>query len=65
MMALGGVFIGGGIAPKIVSFLEEGSFMRAFIAKGRLSSLLSKVPVRVVLNDNTALLGAAAYAQQK
>lgn len=63
MLAVGGVFIGGGIAPKIVPMLEKGAFMKAFTAKGRFSPLLAKMPVKIVLNDNTALLGAAVHAQ--
>jgi len=56
---LGGIYLGGGIAPKILKKLKEPSFMKAFIAKGRLSSLLSQIPVKVILNDKAALLGAA------
>jgi glucokinase len=57
-----GLFIGGGIAPRIVEKLQEGAFMRAFLAKGRMRSLLAAMPVRVILNDKTALLGAALAA---
>lgn len=63
LFAVGGVFIGGGIAPHLLSFLKEDSFMKAFAAKGRLSSVLSKIPIKVVLNEKTALLGAARFAQ--
>ncbi len=63
--ALGGVFIGGGIAPRLVSLFKEGEFMRAFLNKGRFASLLSKIPVKIVLNDKAALLGAFAYARDK
>ena len=62
LMATGGVYLGGGIAPKILPKLEEGAFMRAFVDKGRLSGLLEQIPVRVILNDRTALLGAALCA---
>lgn len=65
MLSLGGVFIGGGIAPKILPFLKERDFMRAFCDKGRFAKLLSQIPVKVILNENTALLGAAYYAQEK
>jgi len=58
-MAVGGLYIGGGIAPKIIQKLGEGTFMKAFTAKGRMQPLLEPVPVRVILNENTALLGAA------
>jgi glucokinase len=60
-LALGGLYIGGGIAPKILPAMQSGGFMKAFTAKGRFSSLLSAVPVRIILDDNTALLGAANY----
>ena len=60
--ALGGVYIGGGIAPKILDKLADGSFMRAFADKGRYTELLTRVPVRVILNPDTALRGAAAYS---
>ncbi|MDN3509154.1 MAG: glucokinase [Candidatus Neptunochlamydia sp.] len=63
MFALGGVYIGGGIAPKILSFFKEGSFIDSFKRKGRFSNLLGEIPVRVVLNDKTALLGAMYYAK--
>lgn len=62
VMATGGVFIGGGIAPKIIDKLKAGTFMQAFMGKGRLKPLLEAMPVRVILNDKTALLGAARYA---
>jgi glucokinase len=63
-LAFGGVFIGGGIAPHLLSFIKEGTFFKSFCLKGRFDSLLSKIPVKVVLNDKTALLGAAVYAQE-
>ncbi len=62
-MATGGVYIGGGIAPKILEKLMDGTFMRSFSAKGRMRSLLEAIPVRVILNDKTALLGAASCAK--
>jgi glucokinase len=61
-LALGGVFVGGGIAPRLLPFLDEGGFVRAFGAKGRLSPMLQSIPVAVVLDDRTALWGAAAVA---
>ncbi|HEX7124294.1 MAG TPA: glucokinase, partial [Thermodesulfobacteriota bacterium] len=61
-MATGGVFVAGGIAPRIVEKLKDGRFMEAFVAKGRLESILAAIPVRVILNDTAALLGAARYA---
>ena len=52
----------GGIAPKIIQKLTDSTFMDAFVAKGRLKPLLQEIPVRVVMNDKTALLGAARFA---
>ena len=62
MMALGGIYLCGGIAPKILPVLQSGEFMRAFVRKGRLQSMLESIPVWVIRNDRTALLGAARYA---
>jgi len=63
VMATAGLFIGGGIAPKIISKLKDGTFMQAFTEKGRMRSVMEAIPVRVILNDETALLGAAHYAE--
>jgi glucokinase len=63
LMATGGVYLGGGIAPRILPKLEDGAFMRNFTAKGRFTDLLAGVPVRVILNDRTALMGAALAAE--
>jgi glucokinase len=60
--ATGGVYIGGGIAPKILAKLKDGTFMRAFLDKGRYRELLSGMPVRVILNDQAGLQGAGFYA---
>jgi glucokinase len=60
--ATGGVWLGGGIAPKILPRLSDGLFLQTFTAKGRFVPFLEKVPVRVVLNDRAALLGAARHA---
>jgi glucokinase len=60
--AIGGVYVGGGIAPKLLAKLKDGTFMRAFLDKGRYRQLLSSIPVRVILNDQAALQGAAFYA---
>jgi glucokinase len=62
MLASGGVYIGGGIAPKIIKKLQDGTFLKAFLGQGRMRDLLSAMPVRVIMNDKTALLGAARYA---
>ena len=64
LKATGGVFIGGGIAPKIIEKLKDGTFMRAFLDKGRLTPLLETIRVQVVRNDKTALLGAARVASR-
>jgi glucokinase len=61
-MATGGVYLGGGIAPRIVAVLTGGAFRRGFVDKGRLTAFLERVPVHVVLNDRMALLGAADIA---
>jgi glucokinase len=65
LKAIGGVYIGGGIAPKILEKLKDGTFIGAFMEKGRMSSLVATIPVRVILNDKTALLGAARVAAEK
>jgi glucokinase len=62
VMAIGGVYIGGGIAPKIIWKLKEGTFMKAFKDKGRLSHIVAHIPVKVIMNEKTALLGAASRA---
>ena len=60
-LATAGVYIGGGIAPKILPKLKDGTFVRAFQVKGRFSKLLETVPVKVILDPKTALRGAAHY----
>lgn len=60
--ALGGIYLGGGIAPKVLPKLQEGAFMRAFTAKGRYKRLMASIPVSVILNPNAGLLGAASLA---
>ncbi len=62
VMAVGGVYVGGGIAPKIIWKLKDGTFMKAFKDKGRLSRIVAQIPVRVITNERTALLGAASRA---
>lgn len=59
--AVRGLYIGGGIAPKILDKLKDGVFMRAFVDKGRYTDLVKAVPVHVVLNEQAALRGAAYY----
>jgi glucokinase len=65
VLATGGMYLGGGIAPKILKTLKSGAFMEAFLDKGRMSSLLQSIPVRIILDDSCALLGAAAYAEAR
>jgi len=60
-LATGSVYVGGGIAPKLVRKLADGTFLRAFCDKGRLTPLLQKIPVKVILDPTTALRGAAAH----
>jgi glucokinase len=62
MLALGGVYIGGGIAPKMLPKMQSSIFLDAFYQKGRLTPLLKSTPVYVILNDKTALQGAAWFA---
>ncbi len=61
-LARGGIYIGGGIAPKILEELKKPAFLEAFVDKGRMKELLEKIPVAVILNDKTALKGAAVHA---
>ncbi len=60
VLATGGVYLGGGIPPRILSLLEKGQFMQAYLHKGRFADLLSDVPIHVILNPKVALLGAAS-----
>ena len=63
VLSMGGIYLGGGIAPKVLKTLKSGAFTKAFLDKGRLSPVLESIPVRVILDDTCALLGAAAYAE--
>jgi len=65
LLAAGGVYLGGGIAPKTLKTLQNGGFRDAFLDKGRLSPLLHTIPVRVILEERCALMGAAAYAEMR
>jgi len=60
----GGVYLAGGIAPKLVTKLKDGAFMRAFTSKGRFGELLSAIPVHVIMNPKVGLLGALHEAQR-
>ena len=62
VFATGGVYVAGGIAPQILAKLQDGTFMGGFLGKGRLSDVLARVPVRVIVNPRVALLGAAEEA---
>jgi glucokinase len=61
-LSAGGMYLGGGIAPKILSKLQDPAFLKAFTSKGRLSPVLQRMPVHVILNPKTPLLGAARRA---
>ena len=65
IMATGGVYLGGGIAPKMLAKLSGPLFMQAFTGKGRMQALLESMPVMVITNDQIALIGAARCAQVK
>ena len=60
-MATGGLFLGGGIPPKILPILKEHHFMNSFLDKGRFRELLAQVPVRVIVHPHIGLLGAAIH----
>jgi glucokinase len=62
IMSTGGVYLGGGIAPKMLAKLSGPLFMHAFVGKGRMQPLLEAMPVKVITNDKTALMGAARCA---
>jgi glucokinase len=65
VLSVSGLYIGGGIAPRILEKLKDGTFLKAFTDKGRLSQLLINMPVRVILESRAALMGAAAYAEAR
>jgi glucokinase len=62
LMAIGGVYLGGGIAPRILGLLREGTFLLSFAGKGRMHETLSNIPIFVITNDKASLLGAASCA---
>lgn len=64
-LARGGVYIGGGVAPRNLDLLLAGGFLDALLAKGRYRTILEKIPVYVVLNQETALLGSAVHARRR
>jgi glucokinase len=65
VLSVGGLYVGGGIAPRLLEKLKDGTFMKAFTDKGRLSQLLINMPVRIILESRAALMGAAAYAEAR
>jgi glucokinase len=65
VLAVGGVYVGGGIAPKSIKTIRKGGFMKAFTDKGRLSALLEQTPVHIILESRAALIGAASYAEAR
>lgn len=65
LLATGGIYIGGGIAPHILPKLRHPSFLDSLTAKGRFRSMLEQVPVHVILNEHAALLGAARIARRE
>ena len=64
LMARGGVYLGGGIAPKILNWLQTPAFLQAFCNKGKMQDLMESMPVRVILNDRAALYGPAIYLRE-
>ncbi len=64
VVATGGIYLGGGMPPHLLPFLQTSLFVEAFCSKGRLTYLLDPIPVYVILNPKAALLGAAAYGLQ-
>jgi glucokinase len=64
-MTTGGVYLGGGIPPKILPVLKEGPFLEAFANKGRFKPLVERIAVRVILDERTALRGAARFALER
>jgi glucokinase len=65
ILSVGGLYVGGGIAPRILEKLKDGTFMKAFTDKGRLSQLLINMPVRVILEPYASVIGAASYAEAR
>jgi glucokinase len=61
VLATGGVYVGGGIPPRILPFLQDGAFAERFRSKGRLAEILTNIPVHIITNPEIALLGAAYH----
>ncbi|MBD2137699.1 glucokinase [Anabaena sp. FACHB-1237] len=64
LLPYGGLYIAGGIAPKILPLIQNGSFLTSFTQKGRMSSLLAEIPVHIILNEQVGLIGAALCADR-
>jgi glucokinase len=64
-LPFGGMYIGGGIAPCLAKQFKEGAFCSSFCDKGRLKQVLESIPIRIIMNDQAALLGAALYVEEK
>ena len=62
VLATGGVYVGGGIVTKMLPVIEAGGFVEAFLAKGRYRRLMSQIPVRILLDPKTAMIGAVHAA---
>jgi glucokinase len=65
LFAIGGVYIGGGIAPKVAEFLRRPAFLEAVRAKGRMRPLIESTPIKLITNQYTGLIGAAAFARDQ
>ncbi|MEJ5359931.1 MAG: glucokinase [Desulfobacterales bacterium] len=63
-LATGGIFLGGGLPPRILPLLQEPLFLEAFLAKGRMANLMGGIPVRVIVKRGVALVGAASEAMR-
>ena len=61
VMTTGGIYLGGGILPRLLIFLQEDHFRKRFIKKGKMSGLLENIPISVIINPKAALIGAAVY----
>jgi len=61
----GGVYVAGGIAPKMLDFMKDGRFREAFVSKGRMRPVLEQMPVQIVLDARAGVLGAAALAARE
>ncbi len=64
-MTTGGIFLGGGVSPKILPRLLDAKFLEAFTNKGRFTELIQSIPVKIILNDRAALIGASIMASQE